>query len=184
MQPTTYLLAAVGALAAAACSGSTKADTAAARDSATPAGATAAPAAGRCGATDVTEVRQAIEAAYARADAGLRRGDPEPLWALYAEDAIYMWDNQRMWRGKAEARREAPKALGDLSFKAIKETIDDLLVCGELAVVAGRFDIMMQRASGSEVRVTGKNLVVWRRQPDGSWKIVRNLGNDDARMER
>jgi ketosteroid isomerase-like protein len=95
-----------------------------------------------------------------------------------------MWDNQRMWRGKAEARREVPKAMADRSFTHIDETIDDLMVCGDLAVVAGRYDIRMRRASGGESKVTGKNLVVWRRQSDGSWKIMRNLGNDDAAVAR
>jgi ketosteroid isomerase-like protein len=175
MHPCASLPALVLALAAQACSGATNARTAAATD-----GTTGDSAAKPCGATDVAAVRRAIEAAYAGADEALRRGDPEALWALYAEDALYMWDNQRMWRGKAEARREAPKALGDLSFTDMQETIDDLMVCGDLAVVAGRFAFTMRRASGETFKLTGKNLVVWRRQPDGAWKIVRNLGNNDA----
>ena len=180
IQPPTYILAAVGVLAATACSGATKADTAAARDSATPAAA-AAP----CGATDVADVRRAIDSTMAHAGAELRRtGNMESLWALYADDAIFMWDNERMWRGKVEARREAPKALGDLSFKDLKERVEDVIVCGDLAVEVGTFEHTLQRKSGEAITNRGKNLKAWRRQADGSWRIVRNLGNDDAPPQR
>ena len=93
----TYMLAAVGVLATGACSGSTKAD-AATQDNAALAAPIATPATAACGGTDAPEVRRAIEPAYARAEAGIQRGDPEALWALYADDAIYMWDNQRQRR--------------------------------------------------------------------------------------
>jgi ketosteroid isomerase-like protein len=174
-----YVLVVAGVLADAACSGSTRADTAAARDSATPA------AAASCGATDAINVRRTIDSTMAHAGAELRRtGDMEILWALYADDTIFMWDNQRMWRGKAEARREAPKALGDLSFKDAKETVEDVIVCGDLAVEVGTFEHTLQRKSGEVITNRGKNLKAWRRQPDGSWRIVRNLGNDDAPLQR
>ena len=89
-----------------------------------------------------------------------------------------------MWHGKAEARREAPKALGDLSFKDLKATVEDVIVCGDLAVETGTFEQTLQRKSGEVITNRGKHLKAWRRQPDGSWRIVRNLGNDDAPLQR
>jgi ketosteroid isomerase-like protein len=134
---------------------------------------------------DVAAVRRAIDSTMAHAGAELRRtGDMETLWALYADDAIFLWDNQRMWRGKVEARREAPKALGDLSFTNLEETVVDVIACGDLAVEVGTFRHTLRRANGEVVVGTGKNLKAWRRQPDGAWKIVRNLGNDDAPPQR
>ena len=186
MQPPTYLLATVGVLAATACSGSTKAETAAEPPAAVAGVAlTDALAAAPCGATDVAAVRRAIDSTMAHAGAELRRtGDMESLWALYADDAIFLWDNQRMWRGKAEARREARTALGDLSFTDLEETVVDVIACGDLAVEVGRFKHTLRRANGEVVVGTGKNLKAWRRQPDGAWKIVRNLGNNDAAPQR
>ena len=184
MQPSTYLLVAVAMFATTSCSGETKAGTAAAEDSATPA-TTTAPSAAPCVTSEATDVRRAIDSTMAHAGAELRRtGDMESLWALYADDAIFMWDNQRIWRGKAEARREAPKALGDLRFTDLEETIEDVIACGDLAVEVGRFKHTLRRANGELVVGTGKNLKAWRRQPDGAWKIVRNLGNDDAPARR
>lgn len=175
-----YVLVAAAAFAVASCSGSTKSDTAAARDSATSAAAGSAHAA-PCGSSDVDDVRRAIDSTMAHAGAQLRRtGDMEILWDLYADDAIFMWDGQGIWRGKAEARREAPRVLGDLSFTDLKETVEDVTVCGDLAVEVATFEHTLQRKSGEVITNRGTSLKAWRLQPDGAWKIVRNLGNNDA----
>ncbi len=85
-----YVLVVAAVFAVASCSGSTRSDTAAARDSATPAVANTAHAA-PCGAIDVDDVRRAIDSTMAHAGAQLRRtGDEEILWDLYADDAIFM----------------------------------------------------------------------------------------------
>lgn len=179
-----YVLVAVAVFAAASCSDSTKTDTAAARDSATPAAANTAHAA-PCGATDVADVRRAIDSTMAHAGAQLRRtGDMEILWDLYADDAIFMWDGQGIWRGKAEARREAAKVLGDLSFTDFKETVEDVIVCGDLAVEVATFEQKLQGESGEVFTNSGRSLKAWRLQPDGAWKIVRNLGSNDAAPQR
>ena len=137
-----------------------------------------------CGATDVADVRRAIDSTLAHADERLRRGDSQSLWDLYADDALFMWDNQKTWRGKQEAQREAAKVLGDLLFTDHKQTTEDLLVCGDLAVQAGTFEHTLRTKDGSEVKSSGKNLIVWKRQANGGWRIVRNLGNDSPREQR
>jgi ketosteroid isomerase-like protein len=167
------LVAVIALIAAAACSRSDEADLRIlAERSAAASGASA------CGVTNAAVVRRAIDSTIAHADESLRRGDSASLWNLYADDAIFMWDNQRSWHGKAEAQREAPKVLGDLVFTDHKQTIDDMIVCGDLAVHTGTFEMKLRRKNGEEVTGRGRNLIVWKRQLDGAWRIVRNLGND------
>lgn len=130
------------------------------------------------------DVRRVIDSTMFQAGERLRRGDFEALWDLYADDAIYMWDNQPMWRGKAEARRESAKVLENLSIIDHRQTTDDILVCGILAIQAGRCEHTLRRRNGEEFKNSGKNLIAWMRRRDGSWKIVRNLGNDERASAR
>lgn len=59
------------------------------------------------------------------------------------------------------------------------ETVEDVVVCGDLGVEVATFEQTLQRESGEVITNSGRSLKSWRRQPDGAWKIVRNLGNND-----
>jgi ketosteroid isomerase-like protein len=167
MQPHPYRLTVVGMLAAVACSG-------VAQQRATPASATAS-----CGASYSADVRRVIDSTMGHAEEALRTGHGmAALEALFAEDAIVLQNNERTWRGRAEAFREQAKSLGDLTFKDHREMTDDVIACGSLAVQSGTYAHTLQRPSGQELKIGGKFILVWRREPDGSWKIVRHMGNN------
>ena len=142
-------------------------------------GAVAASAAGGVGAgADPGEVRRAIEAASAKVSEALRRNDTAAVMSVYADDAIVLWNGQKAWHGKAEFLREVPKALGDVAITDNQQRIDDILVSGDLAVETGTYLNTLRTKTGQTLTAGGKNLVVWKRQPDGSWKIAREMGND------
>jgi len=56
---------------------------------------------------------------------------------------------------------------------------EDVMVGGGVAVETGTFEWMLQPKSGAAVKDKGKYLTVWKRQPDGTWKIVRDINNTD-----
>jgi ketosteroid isomerase-like protein len=71
-----------------------------------------------------------------------------------------------------------------MSFKDGSAKTEDVMVSGDLAVETGTFAWTLQPKSGAEVKDKGKYLTVWKRQADGSWKIVRDIDNSDLPAKR
>jgi ketosteroid isomerase-like protein len=51
---------------------------------------------------------------------------------------------------------------------------------GDVAYIAGVYDMTFQVPGQTPVRDTGKYIEVWRRQPDGSWRCHLDTFNSDA----
>lgn len=48
---------------------------------------------------------------------------------------------------------------------------------GDLGYTWGTYERRRQGADGKPVLETGKYMTVWKKQPDGSWKAVADMGN-------
>ncbi len=130
-------------------------------------------------AQDTAAVRSAIEAANAKFVDAFKRGDKAGLMANYADDAVIMMPNEVAWRGKAELDKGFTSVLKQMSFKEGGAKTEDVMLAGDLAVETGTSAWTFQPKSGAEVREKGKYLTVWKRQADGSWKIIRDINNSD-----
>lgn len=53
---------------------------------------------------------------------------------------------------------------------------------GELAYSSGTFEMSFNDPAGKPVVDRGKYVTVWRKQADGSWKVVRDIFNSDLSM--
>jgi ketosteroid isomerase-like protein len=69
----------------------------------------------------------------------------------------------------------APLAANDskINFKA-----DYVALSGDLGVTSGPYQITMVE-NGKKVDDKGKYITVWKKQADGSWKVVRDIFNSD-----
>jgi len=128
---------------------------------------------------DTANVKAAIEAANARFLDAFKRGDKAGLVANYADEAILMMPNEEAWRGRDGLDKGFTGFLSQMSFKDGAATTSDVMVAGDLAVETGTFAWTLQPKSGPEVKDKGKYLTVWKRQADGTWKIVRDINNTD-----
>ena len=53
---------------------------------------------------------------------------------------------------------------------------------GDIGYTIGRSQVRQTNPDGSvAVRSTGRYLTIWRRQPDGSWKVELDTGNTDPK---
>ena len=174
MRARTLLLLSASAFLGAACSKSD--DAATASDSASGVAATSS--------TDAGAARQAIEAANARFADAAKRGDTAVVSAIFAEDVIVMMPNQPAQRGVDAARKNFASTFAPSTVKAFDLKTDDVAVGGDLAVETGNYEMTLQPRGGREVKDKGKYITVWKRQADGSWKIIRDMVNSDLPMPR
>ena len=145
-------------------------------DTAAPAAATLAGAP----SSDAAAVRQMIDSANARFDAAALKGDTAALAAFYADDAVFMGANMPAERGHEAIAKGFAGMLAAMKPTAFKVQTQDLIVSGEYAIETGTYDMTNQGSKATKpMRDVGKYLVVWRKQPDGSYKIIRDIANSD-----
>jgi len=50
---------------------------------------------------------------------------------------------------------------------------------GELGYTSGKYKVSFKDASGKRIFDRGKYLMVWKKQPDGAWKVMFDMNNSD-----
>lgn len=124
--------------------------------------------------------RAMIDAANARAAAAINANDVAAWAEAYADDAIVMQPDEPAWRGKADLVARATAMLQAVSLSNVKFTTQDVMASGDLAVETGAFSWTLTPKGGKPMDQAGKYVAVWKKQADGSWKIVRDINNSDA----
>ena len=138
--------------------------------------ATAAPP-----AVEAAAVRQAIEQANAKQRNAINRGVGTGLVANYADDAVLMFPGEPAWRGRGEIGANGVKLLHSAKFGDMKLNTASVDVAGDYAIETGSVEWTVTPKGGKAMHHKGKYLTVWKKQADGSLKIVRDIGNSDGR---
>src|SRR5204863_1174127 len=100
--------------------------------------------------------------------------------SYYAEDAVVMPPNASAATTK-ETIRSAWKEMLTTPGAAIswKATKVEVAKAGDLAYVSGTYEETMIDASGKPVKDHGKYVEVFKKQADGTWKVVADIWNSD-----
>lgn len=130
----------------------------------------ATPAAGQS-AADLMEA----DGAFARAVATGRL----EAWVGFFADSGTMFRPGGPVVGRAAIRAWMAPTFADTSFRLVWEPVR-ADVAGDLGYTIGRWESRRVGADGREVRRTGSYVTIWRRQADGSWKVVVDIGNPDG----
>jgi len=130
-------------------------------------------------ANDPAVVRQSIEAANARFTDAMSKGDTATMFANYADDATMMMTGTPAWNGRAAIATGMSSMMAQYSVTNPKFATLDVMVSGDVAVEMGTYEMTMQEKGKKAITDKGKYLTVWKRQADGSWKIVRDIANSD-----
>jgi ketosteroid isomerase-like protein len=132
-------------------------------------------------AVDLAAERAAVQAAFDEWSASYQ--DVDKYMSFFAEGAHFLGINQPMIVGK-QGIRERVDHLNDLpGFGGEAEAVKtDVSKEGDLAYVVGKGKWGLGVAGGESVTVPSKTLTVWKKQADGSWKIVADAVNS-APME-
>ena len=108
-------------------------------------------------------------------------GDMDRWIALWDEDGIQMPQDTPMRQGKAAILREMKMGLQEVSYDAFAVDPEEATMEDRFGFSRGTFTYSFSRKAGGERNNRkGKYLTIFRRQPDGSWKIYRDCFNFDA----
>ena len=129
------------------------------------------------------DAQAAIRTRRAASVAAINRGEYEQAAALTTEDAAFLVDKSPLLEGRAallgvlqEVRRRGSHR--ELEMEALR-----LEVSGTLGYEIGRCCFRVQAQPGDPVGiVAGKYVDVWRREPDGQWRIAVHAPSEDPAL--
>lgn len=105
------------------------------------------------------------------------RADVERLVGIYAPDAVILPPGGPVIQGSETIRELFRQEFESFDTK-LAFTTQAIEVDGDMAFRRGRYVWRgTPRLSGQAVETTNKFLEVWRRQPDGSWRIAVDMWN-------
>ena len=79
-----------------------------------------------------------------------------------------------------EGRNAFLDAAPHISISAMEILADSTLGSGDFAATLGRASWMSGPSGSDAQRVRRRFLMVWRREPDGRWRIAREMLNEDV----
>jgi ketosteroid isomerase-like protein len=128
----------------------------------------------------VVDFKAAARAIFNTYSRTLNDGDLERWIALWEDDGVQMPPNSRSRKGKVaimSAMKADVRAFGMKDFTIV---LAEAIADRELGFASGSCSyVRTDRQSGNGVTIEGKFLTVFRKAPDGTWKIFRDCVNSD-----
>ncbi len=121
-------------------------------------------------------VRGEIEHRGGEFEAAFNRGDIAALAALYTEDATLMPPDSQTITGRQEIKTfwEGVRASGITRVALHPQQIEG---SGDFATEVSTADLTAGSADGQTSTILVKYLVVWKRQPTGTWQLAVDIWN-------
>ncbi|UCG76086.1 MAG: DUF4440 domain-containing protein [Gemmatimonadota bacterium] len=125
---------------------------------------------------------ETIDAMRANFAAAMSAGDVDAAMVNYAADAIQLPPHERAVVGKEAIRARHQMFLEQYDF-TLDNPSAEIHVAGDWAIMRGNFSTTATPKGGGEpLEDSGKYLVTWRRQADGSWLAMHEMWNSDNPM--
>jgi ketosteroid isomerase-like protein len=101
--------------------------------------------------------------------------------AYFAPNGSMLSDTSRPVMGLEEIRKEMEPVFKDPTFSLRWQPIKaEMMIPGVLGYTIGHYEQLHKNKEGKYIKSTGTYTSVWKKQPDGSWKIVLDTGNPDG----
>ena len=123
-------------------------------------------------ASDISAIR-AAEKALAEA---FESPDLAAWVDFYTEDAIFVGPGAPAIEGRSALFDAAPQ----ISISSMEIAAVSTLGTGDFATTLGRATWVSGPKGSDAPRVRRRFLMVWRREPDGRWRIAREMLNEDV----
>src|ERR1700680_4360052 len=131
-----------------------------------------------------SDTRAMAEAAIRTADAaGLKAAQAKDVagaTANYADDASWLPPHAPIVQGKEAIRSAWAQLLTTPGLKIDWQiTKVEVSRAGDMAYTLYKYEMTMGAPNGAPIQDTGKDMAVWAKQSDGTWKILADTFNSD-----
>ncbi|MGA3262995.1 MAG: nuclear transport factor 2 family protein [Terracidiphilus sp.] len=116
-----------------------------------------------------------LEARFAK-DVAERGGQAFAEW--FAEDGVALGNGAAPLVGRVAIAKSANWSPRDYQLTWIP-TDAAMGPSGDVGYTWGHFEGHSKDANGNPVTITGRYITIWRRQPDGNWKVVLDAGANE-----
>lgn len=114
-------------------------------------------------------------------DSTIISGDTERYLTFLADDAVLMPPNAPAVSGNQAIRLWHQAISRQFRIQKYAATDDEVIVSGNWALRRASMDwTLMPAAGGKPIRDLGKFIILYRREPDGSWKVARDIWNSSS----
>jgi ketosteroid isomerase-like protein len=123
--------------------------------------------------SDSTAARQAIEPEWVRIIDQCKRGDWAGLSAGFTNDGVYVYPESHDLVGQVALRATFEKTLGSKArLVTLTRDVTHFIVDGDIALEgAASTEEWREIGKPGTERIVLRYLYVWKRQPDGHWRI-------------
>lgn len=114
---------------------------------------------------------------------GCNKGDFDLWISLWADDGTQMPPDAPPRKGKAEIRLGMKPVFDDMKLDIDIKSVDDVEVHGDLGLTRCKYSLKLTPKAGGDTidaMPDGKALTLFRKQTDGSWKIVYDCFNSNV----
>jgi uncharacterized protein (TIGR02246 family) len=111
------------------------------------------------------------------------KGDFNSWMSLWADDGTQMPPDAPPRKGKAEIRLGMKPIFDDMKLDIEIKSVDDVEVHGDLGLTRCKYSLKLIPKEGGDTidaMPDGKALTLFRKQTDGSWKIVYDCFNSNV----
>jgi len=122
------------------------------------------------------KIKAAVEDRYQEWLAAENKKDAAAITDLYDENAVLMPKSEEPVIGLAAVTEYYKKLFANPQFVPFTLTLNwnSFHVVADIAIATSVFEGDVTR-NGKQIHFRGKNLLVWKKQADGSWKIFRYM---------
>ena len=125
---------------------------------------------------DSEELRK-MEAAFDKAT--LERG-LDGFMSFFADDGVILMPNVGPVKGREAIRKTKESSFAKPGFTLRwKPEYADIAASGDLGYTYGPYTLTFTGADGKQVKRTGRYFTIWKKQKDGSWKVMLDNGVQD-----
>ncbi len=112
---------------------------------------------------------------------GCNTGDFDLWISLWADDGTQMPPDAPARKGKEQIREGMKPVFDDMKLDIAIKSVDDVEVHGDLGLTRCEYAMKSTPKTGGEtIYADGKALTLFRKQSDGSWKIVYDCFNSNV----
>jgi len=122
----------------------------------------------------------AINAIWTTYESSLEAGDIDAWLSLWTENGVQMPPDETLIVGKDRLRERNGTTLEQFTFE-MDITNEEVAVADDLAYSRGVYTATLTPKGGGEpIPIDGKFMTILQRQPDGTWKIHRDIFNSNV----